>query len=419
MEEEQKLRVTMLGSFSMRCQGRLITFERNSSAKFIQLLQLILLNMKQGISKAALVDALYGQEEIENRNATLNNTIFRLRRQLALAGLPKDTYLEVRSGMCRWNGHIPVEVDIHLFEQLADQAERARDQEERIRYLEHACKLYKGEFLPMMQGEEWAIIANTHFEQRYTYCLEQLCGILKARMDYDKIIRLCSAAVQIYPFKEWQLWIIDSYIAMNRYREAMGVYQRMERMYFEELGLSPTKRMLERFQVMSSHISQNMGAISDIKRSLQEEEERDGAYYCSLPSFIDIYRIISRMMERNGVSVFLMLATLTDSMGRPLEQSERTQEIVDKFRQAVQVSLRKGDLFTRYSFCQFLVMLPGTNQENCGVISSRLDKRFKEIGAGRNKVSYYVASIAELREWEGGDEAVRFRVPPWDQDGRA
>ncbi len=35
-----------------------------------------------GISKAAMIDALYGRVEVENKNGSLNNTIFRLRKQL-------------------------------------------------------------------------------------------------------------------------------------------------------------------------------------------------------------------------------------------------------------------------------------------------------------------------------------------------
>lgn len=66
---------------------------------------------------------------------------------------------------------------------------------------------------------------------------------------------------------------------------------------------------------MSDRIQQSVGALEEIKKGLREKEEQKGAYYCSFPSFIDIYHVISRMMERSGISVYIMLCTLTDKNG--------------------------------------------------------------------------------------------------------
>ncbi|WP_394925591.1 hypothetical protein [uncultured Robinsoniella sp.] len=64
---------------------------------------------------------------------------------------------------------------------------------------------------------------------------------------------------------------------------------------------------------------------------------------------------------------------------------------------AIQRSLRRGDLYTRYSPCQFLLLLPGTNKENCSIISTRIDRNFKDEGGGRNKINYYTASVADMK----------------------
>ena len=108
---EKILRVKMLGGFSLRYDQKEIVLDRNAVSKTTQLLQMILLYAKEGISKAALIDALYGREEVENKNGSLNNTIFRLRKQLKASGLPDSSYIVIWGGICRWDRKIPVQTD--------------------------------------------------------------------------------------------------------------------------------------------------------------------------------------------------------------------------------------------------------------------------------------------------------------------
>ena len=70
--------------------------------------------------------------------------------------------------------------------------------------------------------------------------------------------------------------------------------------------------MLERFRQMREKIQYNASVITDIKQGLQENEEKNGAYFCSYPGFVDCYHIVCRMAERSGQPAFLMLCTLVD-----------------------------------------------------------------------------------------------------------
>ena len=112
------------------------------------------------MAKASLLDALYGREDVENRNGSLNNTIFRLCKQLLGAGLPKDNYITITGGMCYWTGKIPVEVDCLEFENRIEAGDQTDDPVEKIELYEQACHIYTGEFLPDMIGEDWAAVQN-------------------------------------------------------------------------------------------------------------------------------------------------------------------------------------------------------------------------------------------------------------------
>lgn len=116
--ERRILKIQMLGCFSLEYDGKELVLDRNKVSKTTQLFQLILLHSQDGgISKVALIKALYGRSDVENKNGSLNNTIFRLRKQLAAAGLPESSYIRINGGMCTWDPDIKVAVDVCEFKQ--------------------------------------------------------------------------------------------------------------------------------------------------------------------------------------------------------------------------------------------------------------------------------------------------------------
>ena len=116
-----------------------------------------------------------------------------------------------------------------------------------------------------------------------------------------------------------------------------------------------------------------------------------------LPSFRDNYRLVRRLIERNGQSAFLMVCSLTDGNGHPMENREKLDVMSMELHRAVKNSLRRGDSFSKYSPSQFLILLVGTNQENCDIIFRRIAARFTQKHGSWNKyLEYYVSSIADV-----------------------
>ncbi len=401
---EHVLKAKMLGGFSIYYEGREIALDRNTTSKSMQLLQILLMNIEAGgIAKTSLADSLYGREEVENKNGSLNNTIFRLKKQLKSAGFPDANYVVIKRGMCRWEDEaIPVKVDAIEFEKLIEKGRRTEDRAERTETFLEACRLYTGEFLPNMVGEDWVAVRNVHYQELYEESLRKLFGWLQAEDRYEEILQLATTAAAIYPFNDWALWQIDSLIAMSRFREAMEIYEKVTKLFFDELGLPPSPEMLERARLMAERISQSSGVIHDIKQRIRERQKFPGAYYCTYPSFVDIYHVISRMMERNGMSVYLMLCTLKYT-GGDMGSEEREQVISRALRDSIMEVLRRGDFYTRYNTQQYLIMLPEINQENCAKVSARIDRAFsKKVRRNDFQVNYYVASVAEIDEDAAG-----------------
>ena len=122
--DKEILQVRMLGGFSMVYQEKTLVFDRNYISKSTQLLQILFLHLEKGIAKERLLEELYGRDDVENRNGSLNNTIFRLRKQLEAAGLPEGKYFYLKKGIYYWDSAIPVETDLSVFEKNWKKAEK-------------------------------------------------------------------------------------------------------------------------------------------------------------------------------------------------------------------------------------------------------------------------------------------------------
>lgn len=395
----ERFEIRMLGTFSVNYAGREIVIDRNAVSKTTQLLQMLALHGQEGIPKAGLIDALYGRETVENKNGSLNNTIFRLRRQLKAAGLPDSQYICIQNGMCTWDEAIPLWVDVCEFQNLAEKSQSKTGQEE-IRLCRKAVACYTGEFLPNMIGEAWVTVENVHCKELYTNCVRKLCEYYMKEEHYEETLRIATSASVIYPFEDWQLWQIDSLMAMSRYQEAMEVYEKATKLVLDELGLPPSPEMLRRFRIMGEHVSQTAEVTEDIRKRLDEKVHIEGAYYCSFPGFIDIYHVFSRMMERNGATVYIMLCTLKGISVKDGYIEGKDREASELLAEAIRGSLRRGDFYTRYSYSQYLILFSDIRMENCKIVSDRIQKRFEQKTAGEYRVDFDVTSIESMDKKE-------------------
>ena len=86
----------------------------------------------------------------------------------------------------------------------------------------------------------------------------------------------------------------------------------------------------------------------------EADSMRQGGYVCSYPVFQGIYRMITRLIERGGQSVYLMLCTVVDSKGNPMKAGPMLEDLSQRLGDAIQHSVRHGDAVNRYGKGQYL-----------------------------------------------------------------
>lgn len=400
MENENCLKVRMLGDFTMTYYGQPIEIGKNQTTKVMQLLQLLLYAGSRGIARTQLMEYLYDSDMEGDRANNLRVNIFYLRRRLEESELPKETYIRTENGRYYFDSSFPVEIDAICFRRLIEAADQEKD-EERFELLKKACYSYVGCFLPALAGEEWAAIEEAQLQSMYFSALEEVCQWMKSREDYAELLPLVSRAASLYPFEEWQIWQMECLIGLKRPKDAIALYEKTSELYFNELDMPPTKKMVECFRRMSQQIQLKTSNFHEIQFMLQEKEETEGAYYCPYPSFVDMYRMMVRVMERSGQSVYLLLCTLDAK--RQAEDHKRLKELSGRLSASIQEALRRGDIFTCYNLNQYLVILTGICKEECSIVTYRIDACFRKRESSRRiHINYRMASIMHSPERELG-----------------
>ena len=139
--------------------------------------------------------------------------------------------------------------------------------------------------------------------------------------------------------------------------------------------------------------------ISAIQQDLKREKEKEGAFLCEYGIFKKIYELETRRYQRFKVPVYLSLLSLYTEEHIKRGSSFYLRIINYDMAQMQKIllnSLRYGDVITRYSVSQFLVMLPGCRHDDAKIVLERVQNNFYtgrkhmkvKIQYGLNKIEF-------------------------------
>ena len=108
--------------------------------------------------------------------------------------------------------------------------------------------------------------------------------------------------------------------------------------------------------------------------ALSENETENGAYRVDTGSFQDIFRFVSRVMERTGINVQIILLNLEHKKIK----DENKEEYAAKLAEVISGSLRRGDVSNHLSESQFAILLMGSDIDNGEKVAERIVNEFKK-----------------------------------------
>lgn len=392
--KEDALQVQMLGGFSLSYKGNVITGSiKSKESQFIYLMQLLLHERSEGVSRDRLEEILFAERDVGDIRHALRSIIYNAKKKLREAGMPDVNYILRRGGTYYWTDEVPVAEDAREFERLFREAEAEKDPERQLeRYLD-TCYHYVGEFLPAHAGVLWAAQEAKRYHGIFCTSVERTVRLLRERQDFQEMEKLGIYASKICPLSDWETVTMEALVSLGRHEDARRLYDDTVDLYFREQGLKPSGQMMKLFHRLGTQIEHRHGALDDIQTRLSEERaDAPGGYLCPYPVFQGIYRMVERMMERSGQSIYLMLCMVVDKNGRIIRDREILEELTRRLEDAVLHSLRRSDAVSRYGSGQYLVLLVNTALESCSIIQERINTRFL-TGQPQTGVQYYVNSV--------------------------
>ena len=383
--------IQMLGGFSMTYQGQPLLLGKSLSSKMLHLLMLLIYSRGEGIRRTQLLEQLYGDSDIEQAANSMRAMIFRLRKSLVAAGLPDGEYISTKGGIYMWAAeHVDVELDVEVFQKQVMAALEEKEPLKEVELLEEACRIYKGEFLPLMIADDWVASANWKYQELYFKVLRELSRLLKKQNRYAELLPYCEQALSRYPYEEWQLVKLECLTAMKEYKLAVEYYEQIAKESQQEYGIRMSEEMMEHYRAIRNMIQYEMNNIEEIQQHLRPDPNVFGATRCDYLTFIDIYRYIVWVLGREDTRAHLVLFTLLDRDGEPLESSEQLEEVRQRLERSIIRSVRRSDLYTRYGKNQFLVLVTSTDQDGCKIAADRVCRNFRSVNR-RLKIDVYYA----------------------------
>ena len=418
------IKVQMFGNFRMDYNGApFVADKMHKESQFNRLMQAMMHYSTGGIAKDKLEEIVIGERDIDAPHTALRVIVYKTKQKLSQLGLPGKNLIYLEGGIYYWTPDIEIDEDAARFEQYFRETEEldkqlseihqsinnadgndtdggaAADKASEIenRKLELYMKafyLYKGEFLAPYTGETWIAQEARRNDEMFVKCVNEAAGILRRKKSFKELEKFGTYAVKADPFNEWETLVMEAMVETRRYDEASKYYSEVVDYYLKECGIYPSTSLMEILERYSNQMNHTYEILENIQEGMNKhnEEENKGGYFCSYPVFRGIYQSSARIMKRTTVSVCLMLCTLVDKDGKQIQSEMEMNKYSRQLKECIGVSLRKSDIYAKYGKLQFLILLVGTNRENCEIVQMRINRQFKSRHP-RASVKYHVNSV--------------------------
>ncbi len=390
MDNNFTIQIQMLGDFCLTVNGSSISSKAQQAKKPWNILEYLAYYHEKNVSSEELIRVIWPDGKDVNSANALKTLIFRTRKILEIFQLPTSQILIQNRGAYCWSPEVTLIVDAHQFEQLCQLSQQPGITErEKLSLLTQALKLYQGDFLPKSAWEPWVIPISSHYHELFVQSALNAIDLLAKDEKWEAIVALCRHAVQIEAYnEEFHYYLIYALYQCNLQNEALEQYRNMTDSFYNEFAITPSARITDLYKMIQNKSRGIVTDLAQIQESMQETKINPGAYLCEFPVFKDLYQLEQRAIARTGESLFLCLLTLTGEDGF-LPKSSILNRAMEHLNHAVVSSLRYGDVYTRYSISQYMILLPSASYENSEIVMQRIIRKFKKLYMRKELMIHY------------------------------
>jgi len=350
------------------------------SHKVWKIFKYLITNRHKRVTVETLIDVLWPDEGPDNPQKSLYTLMSRLRKLLN-AGEDGAQYILFQHDCYHFNHDLPVWLDVSHFESLIKQAEGDSDEQKKISLFEQAVDIYTGHYMAESASEMWILPVTNYYRRLYMRMVTQLADIYARLGMQDEVIRLCGKAIENEPFEEsLHEHLIHALFINGDVEMAKKQYKGFSDSVKKEFGAEPSESFRASCKGILSvgNRQQNLAAI---KRKLELESGRSGAFFCGADIFNQIYTFDKRSDERMKFPVFLALMTISVGAGKS-DEEKAIKSAMLIMRQCIMRTLRSGDIVSQYSKNQYLLMLSARITDDAKTAMTRVKREFEEAYQG-------------------------------------
>lgn len=385
-QSQEILEIYILGQFSVRKGDQELTSKSRQSAKLWELFKYLLTNRNKVIPAEQIVESLWPDQVYDDLNAALHTLVHRLRRffyeDFSRGGEP--FHIEVSQGRCCMRLNENCRLDVDEFSRCHQEGIKLNERAsgEAIKYYSRALSLYGGEYLPEYLSEKWVLPVKRHYRNLFLQVLISKIGLLMDYGHYERVHTLCEEAFQVEQFMEVEalhLYFMEALYKSGNAQEALCHYDYLTSSLYHEFGTRPSPAMRDLYRRIKSEIEPSKELdLNTIHEKLQESEQANCSFICDSDFFRFLYRLEKRRSEREKQDLVMGLFSISWDDYRNFEKKSLNQAM-DFLEKILQDNLRKGDVVTRWSDSQYLVLLRGVRQPDSQKIFSRVNLKFNTV----------------------------------------
>lgn len=374
------LQIQMFGDFSIRSGSSEISDSGNRSRKVWLLLAYMIYNRSNpNVSSDKFINLLWGDDESSSNPNNALKTMFH-RARTCLNQLGDDaghTFIISSGGTYVWNNSVPVTLDIDVFDALCKAGAEARTDDKRIDNYLHALDLYRGDFLSKMSSEMWVVPIATYYHNLYIKTVMETLPLLEKHRRYEDAVKLCNEALVHEPYEdEIYAHLMSALIQLGNKQAAAKVYEDMSQLLLSSFGIMPSEKCLALYRQAIHTVNDRQVSSGIIMEQLREaESDIGGALLCDYDVFKNIYHSLARSVARSGYAAHLALISITGENSAELPKRSLNR-VIDNLKILICNNLRRGDIVSRCSVSQFILLLPQANYENSCMVCDRIVRSF-------------------------------------------
>jgi DNA-binding SARP family transcriptional activator len=380
--------VNSLGKFQITDGNVVVGDEGLRSPMLSRLLMYLLIYRDKTIPTDEIIEAIWHEDEIENPAGALKNLMYRLRKVL-ISYFGEQEYVITNRGSYQWNPKVAVVIDAEAFERLVAEGKKEITYEMSAVLYEQALDLYQGEFMPKLTELHWIYTLNTYYHSLYLSCVKGLASIYAYMGRYEELDRLMTEALRLESTDEdLYCFQIEARINCGKISLAMESYEKARNIMEKELGIRKSAMLGKVYEELMA--ARSGDAASDIEEIQDDitEEDPTGAFLCDYGIFKQIYHLEARKCARYGVAEDMVLFTVEPRPEDPKELAEfRVRQAMDGLEETIKNGLRAGDVASRYSDTQFVVLLPTCTSELALLVANRILSKLYEKNEKYKKVN--------------------------------